>query len=435
MRNETQPLRQGDVVEVGIEKGVYRGRGLARVGGQVLFVPRAHAGDRVRARVSEVHAGWAEAALEEVLEGGAGRRASPCPYVPLCGGCVYQDLGYEAQLDAKEAILRESLARAGAPWDGNVERHASPEEGWRLRAGLHFAVRDGSLAMGLRQEGTRRVVDVDHCLQLSPALNAAARGVRDALVRRADLWPRLRGLDLLESTDGTRRLASLVTTLRPHEGPRLAALAEEAPGIDGFGVETTDRRLHWLSGPAHVEMSVRGQKLRVHARSFFQSNRHLVEPLVSTVLGLLPEVPRSLDLFGGVGLFALPLAARGGGEVVTVEQSSHAAADARENVRMNGQVAVRVRCEDVGAALRHLAADGGEAIVVDPPRTGLGRDVVDLLVARRPAAIAYVSCDPATLGRDLARFAERGLRPDAVHLFDLFPDTLHLETVLRLRPR
>jgi len=426
-------LRVGDQVDAVIEKSVYRGRGLARISGQILFVPRAHAGDRVRACVSEVHAGWAEAALEEVLEPGPWRRVSPCPYVPRCGGCVYQDLGYDAQVKAKEEILRETLARAGVPWEGDVTRHASAEEGWRIRAGLHFAIRDEGLALGLRQEGTRRVVDVQTCRQLSEGLNEVAAGLRRALARRRELWPRLRGLELLESPDGRTRLATLVTNLRPHEAPRLAVLGGEAPGVTGFGVETVDRRLHWLRGPTHVEAAVRGLLLRVHARSFFQSNRYLVEPLASTVLDLLPEARRSLDLYGGVGLFALPLAARGG-EVVLVEQSKPAVADARENARRNGIAGLRIMHDDVAAALARPGDDTGEAVIVDPPRTGLGKEVAERLADRRPAAIVYVSCDPATLGRDLARLGARGLRPDSVHLFDLFPDTFHLETVVRLRP-
>jgi len=172
--------RPGDVVEVAIEKGVYRGRGLGRVDGRVLLVPRAHPGDRVRARLTSVRAGWAEGALVDVLEASPERRASPCPYVPLCGGCAYQDLGYEAQLRLKEAVLRESLARAGAPWDGEVNLHASPERGWRMRASLHFGPGEDGPRLGLRQEGTRRVVDVEACLQVSERMSRAARAHMEA---------------------------------------------------------------------------------------------------------------------------------------------------------------------------------------------------------------------------------------------------------------
>jgi 23S rRNA (uracil1939-C5)-methyltransferase len=427
-------LRVGQTVEATIEKSVYRGRGLARVGGRVVFVPRAHTGDRVRGRVREVRAGWAEASLEDVLSPASERRASPCPYVPRCGGCVYQDLGYEAQLRAKQDILRESLARAGAPWEGPIAVRASPERGWRLRVALHFAGGDEGLRLGLRQEGTRRVVDLEACLQLSDGMNQTLREIRSALARRPETWPRLQGVDVLESPDGEVRVAAVSTTLAPPEAPGLAFVGREVPGLAGFGVEAGQGRLQWLVGSPHVEATVLSLPMRVHVRSFFQANRFLYEPLAQAVLDLLPGSGRALDLYAGVGLFALPLAARDGGEVVAVERAPSAAADARANARRHRLGGVRVVRRDVRDALASTRPVPGERVVIDPPRTGLERDVVELVAARRPEAVVYVSCDPPTLGRDLARLAVHGLRPDTVQVFDLFPDTFHLETVVRLLP-
>ena len=425
-------LRPGQLIEAVIEKGVYRGRGLGRVDGRVVFVPRAHPGDRVRARVTEVHAGWAEGALVDVLAPAAARRASPCPYVPRCGGCSYQDLAYEAQLRVKESVLRESLGRAGAPWEGPVTLHASPEAGWRMRASLHFSSGGSGLELGLRQEGTRRVVDVLACLQLSGRMNRAARAFRDALAETPALGPRLRGLDLLESPDGGTLLASLETALAPREGPALVSLAARVPGLDGFGV-ATGPRLQWLHGTPFVEARVLGVVLRARARSFFQANRFLLEPLARTVVDLVPPGEgRVVDLYAGVGLFALPLAARGERDVLAVEWASSAAEDARWAADRNGLDAVRVVEGDVARALAEAGPGKGERVVLDPPRTGAGPEVVGLVADRAPAAIVYVSCDPPTLGRDLAALAGRGYRADVVHLFDLFPDTFHMETVVRL---
>ena len=428
------PLRPGQLVEAVIEKGVYRGRGLGRVDGRVVFVPRAHPGDLVRARLTEVHAGWAEGALVEVLAATPARRVSPCPYVPRCGGCSYQDLAYEAQLRVKESVLRESLGRAGARWEGPVNVHASPETGWRMRASLHFSSGENGLELGLRQEGTRRVVDVRACLQLSERMNRAARALRDALAETPALGPRLRGLDLLESPDGGTLVAWLETALAPHEAPALASLAARVPGLDGFGV-ATGRRLLWLHGAPFVEASVLGVVLRARVRSFFQANRFLLEPLARTVVDLVPAGNGPVvDLYAGVGLFALPLAARGERDVLAVEWASSAVEDARWAAHRNGIDAVRVVAADVARALAEAGPRAGERIVLDPPRTGAGPEVVALIAARAPAAIVYVSCDPPTLGRDLAALAGRGYRPDAVHLFDFFPDTFHMETVVRLRP-
>ncbi len=214
----------------------------------------------------------------------------------------------------------------------------------------------------------------------------------------------------------------------------MASLATRVPGLDGFGVAAGPRLL-WLHGAPFVEASVLGVVLRARAGSFFQANRFLLEPLARTVVDLVPagEGP-VVDLYAGVGLFALPLAARGERDVLAVEWASSAAEDARWAARRNQLDGVRVLAQDVARALAETAPGTAERIVLDPPRTGAGPEVVALVADRAPASIVYVSCDPPTLGRDLAALAGRGYRPDVVHLFDLFPDTFHMETVVRLLP-
>jgi precorrin-6B methylase 2 len=277
------------------------------------------------------------------------------------------------------------------------------------------------------------VVDIEACLQLSDTMNRAARGFQRALSARRGLAARLYGLELVESPDGKTLVAMLETSLGRHETPPLAALAATVPGLAGFGVRTRTRSLEWLSGAPFVEASVLGLTLRAHAASFFQANRFLLEPLARTVVELVPAGDsRILDLYAGVGLFALPLAARDGCETVAVEQSGLAAEDARVSTRRARLHNLSVRTAEVEEALSGLPPRGAERIVLDPPRTGAGRDVVEALVARRPEAIVYVSCDPPTLGRDLALFAAHGYHPDVVHLFDQFPKTFHMETVVRL---
>jgi 23S rRNA (uracil1939-C5)-methyltransferase len=243
----------------------------------------------------------------------------------------------------------------------------------------------------------------------------------------------VRGVDLLESPDGEGRVALLATTLAPHEAPVMEALGR-TEHLTGLGVVAGRRRLAWLRGAPHVEMRVGSLALRVHVRSFFQANRFVYQALADTVVDLLPGKGRVLDLYAGVGLFALPLAARDGGEVLAVERAPTAVEDARANARSNRLEGVRVLAADVREALAATRPDAGERIVLDPPRTGLEREVVELVADRRPEALVYVSCDPPTLGRDLARFAARGYRPDTVRLFDVFPGTFHLETVVRLIP-
>jgi len=347
---------------------------------------------------------------------------------------VFQDLGYEAQQAAKEAVLRESLGRAGVKWEEPIPVRASPEQGWRLRAAFHFSSTRNQLKLGLRQEGSRRVVDIEGCLQLSEGSNRSLRDLRERLGGPSHIQRRLDGVDLLESPGESERVAVVSTTLGSRDVAALASLLDGVEGLSGLGV-VAGRRLHWIGGSPHVEIPVLGLGLQVHVHSFFQANRFLFEPLAQRVLDLLPGAGLALDLYAGVGLFALPLAARDGGEVVAIERAPTAARDALANTRRHGLENLRVVQLDVASALAAIPRAPGERVVLDPPRTGLEREVVAQVAARRPEAIVYVSCDPPTLGRDLALFAARGFRPDTVEMFDLFPDTFHLETVVRLVPK
>ena len=434
-------LKPGDVLDLDIEKSVYRGLGLARHEGQVVFVPRAIPGDRVRARVESVTPGYVRALPEALVQGAPERRPPPCPLFARCGGCAYQDVDYPAQLRIKEAVLRESLARAGVPWEGEVPVAASPEQGWRTRATLHLEEAGGVLRLGLHEEASHRVVDLEACLQLSPAMNQAARALRAGLeARRADARS-VHDVEIVESTDGSRLVACLETDLPVPQAVALAPLADAVPGLTGLGVMAAagrGRRYLNLRGDPHVESGVRGLRLRSHVRSFFQGHRFLLGELVGAVVDLTPAGGAVLDLYAGVGLFALALADRAE-RVLGAELSHVAVEDARANIEANieanGKTNVRVRQGDVAEALASWPAEAGERIILDPPRTGAGAPVARAVAGRRPACVVYVSCDPPTLGRDLAVFAKHGYAPDRVAAFDLFPDTFHLETVVRLTPR
>ncbi len=426
-------MRPGDLVELTVEKGVYRGLGLGRIEGQVVFLPRGLPGDRWRARIAARERGYLRAEPEVLLAPGAGRRASPCLFVPACGGCCYQELGYPEQLRLKEAILRESLRRAGAPWDGPISVRASPESGWRTRATFHVEVTGRGARLGLHAEGSRRVVDLAHCLQVSEAMNGVLQVLRERLSERRALTARLDDLVLAESQQDGGIVVCLAGRLAAEDAPEALALAD-VPSLAGVGMRVAARepgRFILLRGSAHVASTVLGVPLRSHVLSFFQGNRFLVEPLAAHVGGLLPPGQAVLDLYAGVGLFALTIAARAA-RVVGIESGATAVEDAAFNAARARLRHVRFVEGDVARTLRTLAGAAGECVVLDPPRTGAGSEVVRAIAEREPPVVAYVSCDPPTLGRDLRLFAELGYRVSRLDAFDLFPDTFHLESVALL---
>lgn len=433
--DRTAALRRGDALEVTVEKGVYRGLGLARHEGRVVFVPRGLPGDSLRVQVETTTPGYVRAAIAELRQPGPGRRATPCPYFSRCGGCAYQELGYAAQLRLKEQILRESLARAGAPWAGAIPVHGSREEAWRMRCSFHLEEgAEGAFRLGLREEASHSVVDLPRCLQVSDAVNGALRALLGALAQRPLLARRVHGVEVAESLDAGRLVACLDTELTAAEASALSVLADAAPWITGLGVvvgQRARRRFLPLRGDPHVEATVLGVHFRSHVRSFFQANRFLLEPLVSEVVSRVPPGGTVLDLYAGVGLFALALGARAE-RVLGIEVNPMAVEDAAANAQRAGLTGVRIHQGDVLEGLASWRATADERVVLDPPRTGTTPLVVKAIVARRPASITYVSCDPPTLGRDLKLLAAHGYGIDAVSAFDLFPDTFHVEAVVHL---
>jgi 23S rRNA (uracil1939-C5)-methyltransferase len=433
-------MRRGERIELLVEKPVYRGLGLARHEGQVVFVPGTVPGDRVLARVEQVGKGFVRARVEELREAGPGRREAPCAYAGRCGGCAYQGVAYATQLALKKDVLLDALRRGHVRWDGDLEVRPSPETGWRTRAALHFEEGPGPLKLGVREEGSHGVVDVERCLQLPDAMMEVALGLRRALEGPAGLHARkvagaLGDLDLAASTSGPGLAAALSVTGHAGAAQPMAAVAREVPGLTGFGLlvpHGSGQRYVHVTGDPHLEADVLGERLRWHVHSFFQSNRFLAEPLARHVRDLVPAGAPVLDLYSGVGLFALPLARRGV-PVVAVEGSPSSAEDARVNAERSG-LPVRLIEGDVRDVLPQVPGDPGGVVVLDPPRAGAGPEVVQLVVSRAPRAVIYVSCDPPTLARDLAVFQARGYAIDALSAWDLFPDTFHVETVVRLVP-
>ena len=401
-------LTPGQVLTLTIDKPAAGGRMIARENGQVVLVSGTIPGERVDARVERVSKGVAYAQTVVVHEPSSDRRSPSCD--PLCGGVLYAHIAYARQLAIKAQVVADAFARiAKAPLAGPVAVAPSPEDGYRMRARFH--VRGGRL--GFFREGTHDLCDVRATRQLLPATCDALDRLTAAL--RSSGVEGVQGIELSENVDASERVVHL--DAGPGVDPRAAA---RLTATDGFtpGPHVTDR-LRFDDGTA-IE-------LRRHVLAFFQGNRFLLRDLVAHVAGQLPADGDVVDLYAGVGLFALAAAARGA-RVVAVEGDRFAAADLAGNARAGGGTVAAVH--QAVEAWAATARSGGDAMVVDPPRTGLSREALDGLTRLRPPRVVYVSCDVATLARDTRRLVDAGYASVRVDAFDLFPNTPHVETVV-----
>ncbi|MGA7240022.1 MAG: class I SAM-dependent RNA methyltransferase [Bryobacteraceae bacterium] len=339
-----------------------------------------------------------------ILEPSAARVPPPCPYFGRCGGCHYQHASYEAQLAAKRAILVEELWRqAKFRVESEIATVAGEPWGYRNRVQLH--IEEGRL--GYREAGSHKLCAIDRCPIASPKINAAIAVVNAMMKDRR--WPRfVRSIELFSDEDSVQ--LNVVDTERP------------------VAKQFFDWRAETIAGLVPGALDYRGE-FRVSGNSFFQVNRFLLDALVEAALeGAQGET--SIDLYAGVGLFTLPLA-RCFRHVAAIESGAGAVRDLRWNVERAGLTNVRAEQQ---AAEKFLASldRASDFMLLDPPRAGLGPKMVAQLLRLRPAKLTIVACDPVTLGRDLAGLIEAGYRIEGLTMVDLFPQTFHLETIVRM---
>jgi len=387
-----------------VEKLVYGGDGLGRLDGRVVFAPFVLPGERIRAAAERSKPGMVQARTLEVLAAAPQRVDAGCRYFGRCGGCHYQHAPYEYQLAAKRAILEEELRRVGkmeAPAD--IGMVAAEPWGYRNRAQLHV---DGR-RLGYRESRSHRVCAVNQCPISSPKINQAIEAL--SLMSQESRWPQF--VETIEVfTDEQQVQVNVLNTERPVARRFFDWCGERIPGL------------------VEGALDYRGE-YRVSSNSFFQINRFLLDRLVETALdGVAGET--AIDLYAGVGLFSLPLA-RKFQRVIAVESGGGAVRDLRFNAERAGLSGVRAEQLASEAYLEKLEK-APDFILLDPPRAGLGKPITARLAALKPARLVIVGCDPATLARDLAALVASGYRIDAMTLVDLFPQTFHLETVVRL---
>ena len=423
-----------------IEKAIYGGAGLGRAEGKTVFVPFALPGELVEAKIVEENKSYAAAELVEVLEPSTERRAAPCPSFGGCGGCQYQQAGYAAQVEMKRGILRETLERARVREIPEIEAVTGEPLGYRNRVRLH--VEKTPFHLCYKRRNSHVNLPVEACPIAAPVLERAIA----ALNREGEglgLAGWVRELELFtDDAEGTL-LAAFWTDREKAETARLVdscwpELQKRIPEVVGAGVFSVERgtttgKLLAQVGDGALMYRAGGRGYRVSLGSFFQVNRFLIDRLVDLVAGE-PSGGVVWDLYAGGGLFSLALTERFG-EVVAVESGGAAVRDLRENLHgAGGKTGHRVVQAETAKFLRRTAGEqqAPDWVVVDPPRAGLGREVTALLGKVRARNVTYVSCDPATMSRDVAALLESGYRLARMHLVDLFPQTFHLESVTHL---
>ena len=390
--------------EVRVEKLVYGGDGLARLDGRVVFAPFVLPGERIRAAARSEKPGMVQALTLEVLEAAPERVAAGCAVFGRCGGCHYQHAPYEYQVEAKRTILAEVLRRLGKVEPPNeIGVVTGPPWGYRNRAQLHV---DGR-TIGYREPRSHSLCAIGECPTSSPKINQAIA----ALNRMAQdpRWPLF--IETIEVfSDEERTQINVLDTKRPVARRFFEWVGEQIPGL--------------VEGALDY-----GGRFRVSSNSFFQVNRFLADQLVSTALDGA-DGDTALDLYAGVGLFSMAMAKRFR-RVNAVEAGGGAVRDLRFNAERAALPALRAQQITAEAALEKLQR-APDFVLADPPRAGLGKGMVQRLTALKPRRLTIVACDPATLARDLAALVAGGYRVASMTLVDLFPQTFHLETVVRL---
>jgi 23S rRNA (uracil1939-C5)-methyltransferase len=394
-------------MELTIERILPGGLGLAHADGRTVMVALAAPGDRVRVRIDREKGNVAFALIQEVITPSPQRVEPPCQYFGRCGGCNFQQLDYQAQLAAKVEIIKDCLHRIGRIENVPDFQITPAPNQWHYRRRAQWQYDSIRQRLGYFESGSRRVCDVAECAVLAPELQHT-----------------------LESLRGRMQDGSL-----PEDARDFRAIA----GDDGVSMAPDTGRNPTVREGARevgaVARSVNNETYRLNAESFFQANDDLLPQLIDAALrDTSGEV--AVDLYCGVGLFTLPMARRFA-DVIGVEGDSAAAVFARSNLAKAGLANGDIVSRDVGQWLERDARSSlKEAqldfLLLDPPRTGAESRVIAGVLNLKPKRISYVSCDPATLARDLGKLIAGGYTLDSVAAFDMFPQTHHVETVAHL---
>lgn len=443
-------LEKNKIYRARIEGYSSEGLGIARINGQVVFVHRAVRGEECDVLVLKVLKNTAFGKVVSVEKPSEHRQEPDCPYYGKCGGCDFRHMDYEEELCAKRQRVQDAITRVGgAAVSVDTIHGAATTE--RYRNKVQFPVGEGP-AIGFYQARTHRVVDVLDCL-LQPV--DAAR-IRQAVSEYLETYSvpaydertgkgLLRHLYVRTNRAGESLCCLLVNGEKlPHEAELVEQLRQVVPQLRGVVLGVNRKRnnvilgdhYRTLWGEDYLEETLCGHSFRLSVPSFFQINRDQTEVLYGRALDFagLTGTETVVDLYCGIGTISLTMAEKAG-RVIGVEVVPEAIEDAKENARRNGLAhKTRFECGDASQLAAQLEKEGvrPDVVVVDPPRKGLAGDVVETIARMAPQRVVYVSCDPATMGRDVKRFAALGYAARRAEAVDLFPRTAHVESVVLL---
>jgi 23S rRNA (uracil1939-C5)-methyltransferase len=424
-----------------IEKLVYGGDGLAHADGNTVFVPFVLPGEEVRAATKSKKKKLVWAELLEVTSAAKERGKARCAHFQKCGGCHYQHISATEQMRLKKEILRETLSRlGGVSWAGEITEHSAEPYGYRNRA--QWAVRSGMpRALGYFLPESSVIVPIDECPVLSPRLAQTFGRLQD-MARSGTLPEGIQEIEAFADSTDEKIALNVAFENFPKSAEELAATFRSAvPEIESLLLLDQKKNRFELTGPGYLLHEVAGYKYKVSHLSFFQVNRFLIEDLLKTVTANAKGA-LALDLYSGVGFFTLPLA-KTFQKVVCVDANLAATRDLYANAEL-ADVTITSHNEHAEEFLKKTG-EKPEFVVLDPPRAGLGAQAAKTLAELGAREIVYLSCDPSTLARDLAVLTDSPRKPKEItgpsvryeivemHLFDLFPQTFHIETLVRLR--
>ena len=445
-------LTKNQIYETVITDYTTEGQGVAHIEGCAVFIPNAVSGETVKVRIEVAKKTWAAGKIVEILEKSPHRCNRECPVAKKCGGCDFWHMDYEEESRLKAERVRNCLNRIGGEALEKVEILSAPTcYGYRNKAQYPVAAQKNKAYAGFFQAGTHQVVENKRCLILPEETDAVKDAVMDYVNQfRITAYDETEHKGLLRhiyvrrgAVSGQILVCLVVNGRSIPKAHELVGRLKKIPGFTTLVLSVNTKKGNTvlgdefitLHGPGYIEDTLCGLNFRLSPRSFYQVNHRQAQRLYEAAISQA-EITKNdlvLDLYCGVGTITLAMA-KSAGKVIGVEVVEQAVEDAKDNAKRNGIENAEFFCGDAGAAALELERQGviPDVVVVDPPRKGLNADTIEALHRMQPRRIVYVSCDPATLARDVALLKERGYELKNAMAADLFPRCAHVESVVTL---